>query len=267
MHNSLEQDFDLSGRVAVVTGAASGIGLATASVLAQAGARVVIADINPEGLSACAERIRDDAGQAVVRRCDVSQRADVDSLAQAAMDAFGRLDVWVNSAGVLISRAILDVEEQDLDRLIGINLKGTYWGCAAAARAMRSAGTGSIINLSSGGAESAVPGLSIYSLTKAAMNMLTRSAAKEFGPFGIRVNAIAPGWVDTPMGNHSFRGATGSIDAGKQAEGLAARRQASPLGLTGTPRDVALAALYLACDAARFVTGQIIRPNGGVAMP
>ena len=112
-----------------------------------------------------------------------------------------------------------------------------------------------------------MPGLSIYSMTKAAVNMLTRTTAKEFGPFGIRVNAVAPGWVDTPMGTHSFRDKKGDVDPVLRAEGVRQRAQVSPLGITGTPRDIALAILYLATDASRFVTGQIMRPNGGVAMP
>lgn len=132
---------------------------------------------------------------------------------------------------------------------------------------MKVAGSGSIINLSSGGADNVAPGLSIYSMTKAAVNMLTRTVAKEFGPLGIRANAIAPGWIDTPMGDHSFRDRLGTVDAKRREDGIRLRALASPLGLTGTPRDVALAALYLASDASRFMTGQILRPNGGVAMP
>lgn len=132
---------------------------------------------------------------------------------------------------------------------------------------MKQTGAGSIINVSSGGGESAVPGLSIYSLTKAAVNMLTRTVAKEFGPFGIRANAVAPGWIDTPMVMYGFRDDSGAIDPMQREEVIRQRAQASPLGLTGVPRDIALAILYLASDASRFVTGQNLRPNGGVAMP
>jgi 3-oxoacyl-[acyl-carrier protein] reductase len=130
-----------------------------------------------------------------------------------------------------------------------------------------SGGSGSIINFSSSGADSPVPGLSLYSMTKSAVNMLTRTVAKEYGVYGIRANAIAPGWVETPMGTHGFRDASGAIDAAKREEGLRQRAMASPLGIVGTPRDIALAVLYLASDASRFMTGQVIRPNGGVSMP
>lgn len=129
------------------------------------------------------------------------------------------------------------------------------------------AGSGSIINLSSAGAESPAPGLSIYSMTKAAVNALTRTAASEFGPYGIRVNAVAPGWVDTPMGLHRIAGKSGEIDSAERASFIEQRAAISPLGIAGTPRDIALAILYLAADASRFITGQIIRPNGGIAMP
>jgi len=104
-------------------------------------------------------------------------------------------------------------------------------------------------------------------MTKSAVNTLTRACAKEFGPFGVRVNAIAPGWIDTPLANFRFRDASGAIDPQLREQGLRDRAKASPLGLTGEPRDVALAMLYLASDASRFVTGQVLRPNGGASMP
>ena len=131
---------------------------------------------------------------------------------------------------------------------------------------MMRGGGGSIINLSSSGADSVVPGLSLYALTKSAVNMMTRTAAREFGPHGIRVNAIAPGWVDTPMGTRSWNDAEGREDIARRDEKLGQRAAASPLGITGTPRDIALAALYLASDAGSFVTGQVLRVNGGESM-
>ena len=267
MYQQLEKDFSLNGRVAVVTGAASGIGRATACVLAEAGARIVLADLNSAGLDESLRLVEAIDGRALVHRTDVSRREDVEGLAATTVAAMNSLDIWVNAAGTLVRTPILDAAEGDLDRVIAVNLKGAYWGCAAAGRVMKDSGRGSIVNISSSGGESAVPGLSIYSLTKAGLNMLTRTAAKEFGAFGVRVNAIAPGWVDTPMGMSAFHDATGAIDPTKHADGLRQREQASPLGITGTPRDIALAVLYLAADASRFVTGQIIRPNGGVSMP
>jgi 3-oxoacyl-[acyl-carrier protein] reductase len=264
---TIADEFSLEGRTAVITGAASGIGRETARVLAEAGARVLIADVNEGGLEETAALV-DRVGPPAIRlAADVSRRADVDAVAARALTETGRVDVWVNVAGIIVNRPILDAQEDEIDRVLAINLKGVYWGCAAAGRAMKQAGRGSIINLSSGGGEAAVPGLSIYSMSKAAVNMLTRTVAKEFGPLGIRANAIAPGWVDTPMGLHSFRGESGEIDPEKRELGVRQRAESSPLGITGTPRDIALAALYLASDASRFMTGQILRPNGGVAMP
>ncbi len=267
MHPQIAQDFDLTGRVAVVTGAGSGIGRGTAQLLAQAGARLVLCDVNFEGLIETRDLITADGGVAVEHPVDVTQRAALDTLGADTVAKFGRLDIWVNSAGTIVNVPIVDSAEEQIDKVIAVNLKGVYGGCAVAGRIMQKAGRGSIINLSSSGGETAVPGLALYSLTKAAVNMLTRTAAKELGPFGIRVNAVAPGWVDTPMGTHRFRNESGEIDQDRLAEGLRQREAASPLGITGTPRDIALAILYLASDASRFMTGQILRPNGGVSMP
>lgn len=267
MDAELIENFALKGRTAVVTGAASGIGRETASVLARAGANLAICDIDETGLEETARLVAAAGGEVIKRQVDVARRAQIDALAAAAADRWTGIDVWVNVAGVIMRKAILGVAEEDFDRLVAINLKGVYWGMTAAGRIMQAGAGGSIINMSSGGGESAVPGLSLYSMTKAGVNMLTRSAAKEFGPLGIRVNAVAPGWVDTPMGLHSFRDANGDVPEDRYREALSSRAEASPLGLTGTPHDIALAVLFLASDASRFTTGQILRPNGGVAMP
>lgn len=236
-------------------------------MLAEAGARTVISDIDGEGLAVTAQIVAAAGSPAAVFAADVSRKAEIDGLAEAALGSDGRIDVWVNVAGTIINRPVLDTSEEELDRLLSVNLKSVYWGCVAAGRIMRQGGGGSIINMSSAGGESAVPGLSLYSMTKAGVNMLTRTVAKELGAYGIRANAVAPGWVDTPMGDHSFRAADGAVDLRLREEGVRLRAQASPLGITGTPRDIALAVLYLASDASRFMTGQILRPNGGVAMP
>jgi 3-oxoacyl-[acyl-carrier protein] reductase len=267
MHQQLMDQFSLAGRVAVITGAASGIGRETARVLARAGACVVVCDIQEAQLAETVVLVEGSGAKALARRVDVSDRDEIDALAASALQVFGRIDVWVNCAGIMVKRPFLEIDEEILDRGIATNLKSVYWGCIAAGREMKRRGSGSIINVSSGGGESAVPELSIYCMSKAAVNMVTRSAAKELGPYGIRVNAIAPGWIDTPMVAHGFRDERGEIDVSKREEVVRIRRQASPLGLTGEPVDVALAALYLASDASRFVTGQILRPNGGVAMP
>ena len=261
------QSFRLDGRRAVVTGAASGIGRETACILAAAGARVMLADIDEDGLRETARMVAERGGSAVRRRCDVADSDDIDALAGAADEALSGLDIWVNAAGILISAPIVEAEPAGTQRLLAINMMGSYWACAAAARAMRGSGGGAIVNLSSAGADMPSPGLSAYSMAKAAVNMLTRTAAMEFGPMNIRVNAVAPGFVDTPMVRYRFRDAAGAIDETLREAVFRQRAQGSPLGLTGTPRDIGLAILYLVSDAGRFVTGQILRPNGGIAMP
>jgi 3-oxoacyl-[acyl-carrier protein] reductase len=132
---------------------------------------------------------------------------------------------------------------------------------------MRLKGRGAIVNVSSSGADTAPPGKAVYAMTKAAVNSLTRNAAREFGAFGVRVNSVGPGWIDTPMVTYRFRDAAGEVDPQARAAVLQQMAEVSPLGVTGTPRDIALDILYLASDASRFVTGQVLRPNGGVVMP
>jgi 3-oxoacyl-[acyl-carrier protein] reductase len=268
MHPDLIQEFNLEGRVAVITGAASGIGREAARVLAQAGAQVVLADVNEAGLEETKGLVTQLGGKALVRRTNVSQRADMDALADAAVREFGRLDIWFNAAGILRNAMITDVDEAQFEEIFGVNLKGTYWGCAAAARTMKAQGRGgAIVNVASAAMDMPAPNLSLYAMTKAGVAMLTRNAAKEFGPLGIRVNAIAPGWIETPMVAYRFSDAEGQIDEAKRQETVKQMGMGSPLGLTGKPRDIALAMLYLVSDASRFVTGQVVRPNGGVAMP
>jgi 3-oxoacyl-[acyl-carrier protein] reductase len=267
MHREIENAFSLQGRCAVITGAASGIGRQAAITLAQAGAHVVLADVNAAGLEATAAAVTAFGGVASIRKVDVTDRDAVEALGDFALEVGGRLDVWANIAGVILAVPIVDATEAQLDRLLDVNLKGTYWGCAAAARRMTARGGGSIINISSAGADFPAPGLSIYAMTKSAVSMLTRTLAHEAGPFGVRANAIAPGFIDTPMIAYRYSTSEGGIDMAKKAAILADRAKGSVLGITGEPADIAYAILYLASDAARFVTGQVLRPNGGVAMP
>jgi len=267
MHHEIERAFTLEGRVAVVTGGASGIGQGCAVILAQAGARIVLADVDAAGLAETQSLIAAFGGDAAMRRTDVSRRDDVEALADFTVAWGGRIDVWANVAGVISAAPITDTTEAEIDRQISVNLKGTYWGCAAAARVMRARGSGSIINISSAGADFPAPGLSVYAMTKAAVNMLTRTLAHEVGPHGVRANAIAPGFIDTPMVAYRWRTPDGGVDAAKRAEILKQRAGTSVLGLTGEPEDIGYAMLYLASDASRFVTGQVLRPNGGAAMP
>ena len=202
-----------------------------------------------------------------MRQTNVADRTAVEELADHAAALSGSLDIWINAAGILIFKPITDATPADVERMMSVNLTGVYWGCAAAARHMMARGSGSIVNISSTGADAPSPGLSLYSMTKSAVNMLTRTAATEFGPSGIRVNAIAPGFVDTPMVTYRMRDVNGDIDPIAREALLRDRAQGSPLGIIAVPQDIGLAALYLASDAARIVTGQVIRVNGGVSMP
>jgi 3-oxoacyl-[acyl-carrier protein] reductase len=176
------------------------------------------------------------------------------------------MEIWANVAGVIHYAPIIEMPTEEVHRIIGVNLLGVYWGVAAAARQMAPQGRGVIINIASAGGEVPAPTLSVYGMTKAAVIHLTRTAAHELGPSGIRVNGVAPGWIDTPMVAHYFTDADGNVDAEARQRIIATRAASSPIGRTGEPVDVALAMLYLASDASRFVTGQIMRPNGGAFM-
>jgi len=256
--------FDLAGRSAVVTGAASGIGRATAAALAAAGARVALADVDEAGLGETAAAIG--AAAALVVRTDVSKRSEVESLVARASAAFGRLDVMANVAGILHERAVTETEEADLDRVLAVNLKGVFFGCQAAARAMAPQRSGSIVNVSSSAAFEPYPTLSAYSMSKAAVVALTRVLAAELGASGVRVNAVAPGAVETPMGLARARRPDGSFDPAERDKMLALMRSRCPLGITGAPEDVAAAIVFLASDGARYMTGQVLHPNGGRPM-
>jgi 3-oxoacyl-[acyl-carrier protein] reductase len=266
LHDELVAAFSLDGRTAVVTGAAMGIGRQTAITYAQAGATVVLADRSEEGLAETAALVEGVGAKAVVVPTDVSVKTQVDDLAREAVRNGGRLDVWANVAGIIRNSFIVDTAEEELDAIVGVNLKGVYWGIAAAGRVMAASKRGSIVNVASAGGEMPAPSLSVYGMTKAGVIQLTRTAAAELGPKGIRANAVAPGFVETPMTKRVWTGEDGSVDEAKRAEVLGVRGAQSPLGTTGDPTDISYAMLYLAADASKFMTGEVLRPNGGVFM-
>jgi 3-oxoacyl-[acyl-carrier protein] reductase len=259
--------FDLSGRVSVVTGAASGIGRASAVMLARAGSSVVCADLEEAGAEETAASIEASGGGAVARRVDVSSRAEVVSMVDDAVARYGRLDVMCNIAGVIGLGPVVDITEEELDRVFATNLKGVFFGCQAAARVMMEQGSGSIISTSSAAIDTPTANLVCYAMSKAGVAQLTKTLAVEAGPRGVRVNAIAPGFVITGMTSRHFVRADGSIDEAARDATVKPMAAGSPLGIVGEPDDIAYAVLYLAGDASKFVTGQILRPNGGVAMP
>jgi 3-oxoacyl-[acyl-carrier protein] reductase len=171
-----------------------------------------------------------------------------------------------NVAGIIRNNLVVDTPEEELDAVLAVNLKGVYFGCQAAAAVMIQQRRGSIINFASTGMDSPVPTISCYALTKAAVAMLTRTLATEVGKYGVRVNAMAPGFTDTPMTQRWFTNDDGTVDSSKRDELWTMRGAQAPLNCIGTARDQALGVLYLASDAARFVTGQVMRINGGVSM-
>jgi 3-oxoacyl-[acyl-carrier protein] reductase len=259
--------FSLDGRVAVVTGAASGIGRAIAEVYAAAGARVVLGDLDEAGARSAAREIAERGGSALAQRLDVAVRADHDALVALALREWGRLDVMANVAGVPSDGPLADVSEAEVDRLLAINVKGTLFGCQAAVRAMSAGAGGSIVNVASGAIDLAVPNYGLYALTKAAITMMSQTLATEVGRHGIRVNVLAPGATLTNFTQRHLRDADGNVDPARLETFLSAMRARSPLGLFGEAIDQAWLALYLASDASRFCTGQIWRANGGQTIP
>lgn len=264
LSNELIEQFSLHDRTAVITGAAGGIGRQAAITFTQAGANVLIADVGVAGLEETAAMVAAAGGNATVVPTDVSDRDQVNALADAAIKTHGRLDIWANVAGVIRYMNIVDATPEDVEFITKVNLWGTYWGVAAAGRTMTNGG--SIINVSSAGGDMPAPTLSIYAMTKAAVSHLTRCAAVELGANNIRVNAIAPGFTDTPMVQGRWTNADGSIDEAERESYTNTRAAQSPLRTIATAEDQTWAMLYLASDASRFVTGQVIRPNGGVVM-
>ncbi len=259
--------FDLSGRVAVLTGAGSGIGKATALTLAEAGATVVGGDIDVDAVSATAAEIVAAGGTASGHRADVSQRADVDALIDGAKATHGRVDIVGNIAGIPHNRLVAECTDDEFERILAINLKSVFYGCQAALRVMGEQGSGNIINISSGAIDTPAPTLACYGMTKAAVAMLTKTLAWEAGPLGIRVNALAPGVIETNFSRHNFVDDDGNVDPERLDKYRKRFGAMAPVRRVGTAQDVADSILFLVSDRASFVTGQILRPNGGVAMP
>ena len=264
---TLIQSFRADGKVAVVTGAGSGIARASALALAGAGATVVCADIHEDTARATAEEIVAGGGSAEGVALDVSKRVEVDALARRVAEERGGIHVWCNIAGIMLGGPFLDESEEDLDAIMAVNLKGVFFGCQAAGRVMvEQPEGGSIINCSSAAADTPSPNIVSYAVCKAAVNQMTKSLAVEVGKRHVRVNAVAPGFVITGMTTGHFNLPDGSPDETMENALVSAMRKGAPLRTVGEPEDIAAAVLYLASDASRFMTGQVVRPNGGVAM-
>ena len=247
----------LDGKTAIVTGAAGGIGYAIAERFLREGARVVIADVD-QAKGTRAEKALSKLGEVVFIRTDVARKLDVHNLVAAAIDAFGDIDVLVNNAGIVHDADFLDLKEEDFDRVLGVNLKGSFLVGQAVARHMvdkvRQGGApGAIVNMSSINALVAIPTQVPYSISKGGVNQLTRVMALALAPYGIRVNAIGPGSIMTDMLN--------AVNNDPAARNRVLSR--TPLGRVGESSEIASIAAFLASDDASYVTGQTIYADGG----
>ncbi len=236
----------LAGKRAVVTGAANGIGRAIAQAFVREGAAVILADIAEAANAELAASL----GQ-IARRTDVSRKSEIDALFTFVAESWGGLDILVNNAGVTHAADLLDLTEEDFDRVMAINLKSALFGTQNAARLMKAGGV--IINMSSVNAILGIPNQIPYAVSKGALKQLTNVSALSLAPRGIRVNAIGPGTIMTDLAR--------SIMTDRAAEDRILSR--TPLGRTGAPEEVASIAVFLACDESSYVTGQTIYPDGG----
>jgi NAD(P)-dependent dehydrogenase (short-subunit alcohol dehydrogenase family) len=245
--------FDLTGKTAVVLGAASGIGKSSAEALAALGAGVLCADRSEEGAQATAAAIRERGGMAQTAACDAASAADVAALATTAKQKFGRIDIAVTTPGLNIRKTILDYTEEDLDRVINLNIKGTVFFFQAFGRIMVEQRGGSLIACSSVRAVTIEPGLAVYGSTKAAIGLLVQGFASEVGRHGVRVNAIAPSVVETAL--------TAPITQRQDIYKLYAGH--TVLNRWSSSDEVATAVAYLASDAASYVSGSTLFVDGG----
>ena len=249
----------IEGKVALITGAASGIGEATAELFAREGARVMVADVQDELGRQVVERVRAAGGTAEYIHCDVAAAEDVAGMVRATVDRFGRLDILYNNAGLGRGGSITEIAEEDWDLVIDVDLKSIYLGCKYAIPEMKKTGGGSIISTASIAGLRGSPGLHAYSAAKAGVINLTRSIAGEVGPFGIRVNCICPGIIVTPI----WRQVVDLV--GEQQEVMwKTMAQRVLLQRVGMPEDIARGALFLASDDSSYVTGHALVIDGGL---
>lgn len=244
-----------SGKVALVTGGAAGIGRATAQAFAQQGVQVVVADLDVPGGQACIEAIRAAGGQATFVRCDVTREADVKAMIEQTLASYGRLDYAFNNAGIEIEKGRLaEGSEVEFDAIMGVNVKGVWLCMKYQLPVMLAQGGGAIVNTASVAGLGAAPKMSIYAASKHAVIGLTKSAAIEYAKKQIRVNAVCPAVIDTDMFRRAYEADP------RKAEFAAAMH---PVGRIGKVEEVAGAVLYLCSDGAAFTTGQALAIDGG----
>ncbi len=247
-------------KTAIITGAASGIGRASALLFAREGANVVIVDIDETGGGATLEAIKAAGGDGYFVRADVSKERDAERIAEEAVNAFGGIDILFNNAAVSSFKTVVEVDEAEIVRVMNVNVKGAFFCSKAAIPHLHRAGSGSIINTSSITGIVGAPGMAVYTASKGALITLTRTLALEQAEKGVRVNCICPASIDTPMLNDAFER---TADAARSRQQNIKRR---PLGRLGTAEDVAFLALFLASDEAGFITGGTFVIDGGASL-
>lgn len=243
------------GKVALVTGAGSGIGQAVATVLAAGGARVVVSDIDEQRAAVVADELE----YAHAIRCDVGEPNDVDDAVQASVDRFGRLDILVNNAGVEVTAPLLETSPDQLASILRVNIGGVFNGIRYAAPRIAEAGGGCIVSVASAAGLRGVPLMSVYGATKAAVINLTQSAALELRPMNIRVNCVCPGLIDTPMMDQ-MKSRFEALSPLPINDLVTAKQ-----GRIGKPADIARAVAYLASDTAEFVSGVVLPVDNALA--
>jgi NAD(P)-dependent dehydrogenase (short-subunit alcohol dehydrogenase family) len=247
--------YDFKGQVALITGAASGMGLATARAFAKAGSAVVLADINKETLDTATLTLSSAGHQAIGIACDVSNEAQVAGMIDRAVASFGRLDMAFNNAGIQVPPSdAADELAENFDRVNAINLRGVWTCMKHELRHMRTQGSGAIVNCSSLGGLVGLPSRAAYHASKHGVIGLTRSAALEYAPRGIRINAICPGTIDTPMVAEMLQ---------KQADAMKEIMRDQPIGRLGRSDEIAAAVLWLCSPGSSFVVGHALAVDGG----
>jgi 3-oxoacyl-[acyl-carrier protein] reductase len=245
---------ELSGKVALVTGAAQGIGRTVALLLAQKGADIVVSDINLEKAEETAKEIEAIGRRAVAIRVDVANLNEVERMIEAILERFGQIDILVNNAGIARDKLILRMTEEDWDAVLNVNLKGTFNCTKAVIRHMSKQRRGKIVNIASVVGEMGNVGQANYAASKAGVIGFTKTIAREFAQRGINVNAIAPGYIETPMTE---------VLPERAKEEL---RRMIPMERLGRPEDVAEAVLFLVSESSSYITGQVLNVNGGIYM-
>ena len=244
----------LVGKVALVTGAAQGIGKAVALLLARNGADMVVSDINLEKAEETAKEVQTLGRKALAIKVDVAKLGDVEKMVEGILAQFGKVDILVNNAGIARDKLILRMTEEDWDAVLNINLKGTFNCTKAVVRHMSKQKSGKIVNIASVVGEMGNAGQGNYAASKAGVIGFTKTIAREFAQRGINVNAIAPGYIETPM--------TDALPE-KAKEEL---KRLIPMDRLGRPEDVAEAVLFLVSEASSYITGQVLNVNGGIYM-